>query len=83
LATVRTAVLSALVVSLAWASRRQTAVANAGLCSSTPLLALGGVKLLSQDFAQGQAATLLPEPRRLPAGALIGRRHRLLRYEEA
>jgi hypothetical protein len=55
-ATVRTAVLSFLVVALAWTSQRR-ALPELGWFVY-PLLAIGGLKLLSEDLTEGRAATL-------------------------
>lgn len=68
-AAVRTAVLSFLVVALAWTSRRRALPELAWFVY--PLLAIGGVKLLSEDLTQGRAATLFLSLV-LYGGALIG-----------
>jgi hypothetical protein len=75
-ATARTAVLSFLVVALAWTSRRQALPELAWFVY--PLLAIGGLKLLSEDLTQGRAATLFLSLV-LYGGALIGAA-RLLRW---
>lgn len=53
----RTAVLAALVLGLAWVSRR-LALPELGWLVY-PLVALGGIKLLTQDLPQGRPATLV------------------------
>jgi hypothetical protein len=55
-ATVRTAVLSFLIVALAWTSRRR-ALPELGWFVY-PLLAFGALKLVSEDLSQGNAASL-------------------------
>ena len=78
-ATLRTAVLSFLVVGLAWTSRRW-ALPELGWFVY-PLLAIGALKLLSEDLTEGRAATLFPSLV-LYGGALIGA-PRLLRGKAA
>jgi len=68
-ATLRTAVLSFLVAALAWTSRRR-ALPELGWFVY-PLLAIGALKLLSEDLTQGRAATLFLSLV-LYGGALIG-----------
>jgi hypothetical protein len=55
-ATLRTAALSLLVVVLAWASRRRELPELGWLVY--PLLAIGALKLVSEDLTQGNAASL-------------------------